>query len=46
MQTPQTRLEVDYTKVKPEAMLVLGAETDDNLVYYWANGQDIPPGPL
>jgi hypothetical protein len=32
--------------LSPEAMLMLGAQTDDNLVYYWANTQDLAPGPI
>lgn len=32
--------------LSPEAMLVLGAQTDDNLVYYWANDQAFPLGPI
>jgi len=32
--------------LSPEAMLTLGAETDDNLTYYWALDQSLPPGPI
>ncbi|MHB8895965.1 MAG: hypothetical protein ACYC99_12435 [Candidatus Geothermincolia bacterium] len=32
--------------LSPEAMLVLGADTDDNLTYYWALDQSLPPGPI
>ena len=32
--------------LSPEAMLALGAVTDDNLTYYWALGQGLPPGPI
>jgi len=27
-------------------MLALGAVTDNNLTYYWALDQNLPPGPL
>jgi hypothetical protein len=32
--------------LSPEAMLVLGASTDDNLTYYWALDQNLPLGPI
>lgn len=32
--------------LSPEAMLVLGADTDDNLIYYWAQDQSTPLGPI
>jgi len=32
--------------LSPEAMLALGAETDNNLIYYWALDQSLPPGPI
>ena len=32
--------------LSPEAMLTLGASTDDNLIYYWALDQNLPPGPI
>ena len=32
--------------LSPEAMLTLGAETDNNLIYYWALDQGLPPGPI
>jgi len=32
--------------LSPEAMLVLDAQTDDNLSYYWALDQSLPPGPI
>ena len=32
--------------LSPEAMLMLGAVTDNNLTYYWALDQSLPPGPL
>jgi hypothetical protein len=32
--------------LSPEAMLALGAVTDNNLTYYWALDQNLPPGPL
>ena len=32
--------------LSPEAMLALGAVTDNNLIYYWALDQSFPPGPI
>ena len=32
--------------LSPEAMLALGAQTDDNLTYYWALDQSLPRGPM
>ncbi len=32
--------------LSPEAMLVLGADTDDGLVYRWAQDQSTPLGPI
>lgn len=32
--------------LSPEAMLVIGAVTNDNLTYYWIGSQSVPLGPI